>query len=191
MKFSWQIFMFLGIFVLMALLMKGGGGCPSQQPIGAPPGAKIVTITAAGRPGPEEKSLSPDSFAIKAEVADTQAKRSQGLLGRGGLEPGCGMLYVYPEPQKPPFVWATMGFAVSDAFLSPDGTILALQDAKAHDPATYTPEEPVKFVLEVRNGWFADRGLKKGDKLVLPAELAGQAAPAKAVEKAAPPSAPQ
>lgn len=191
MKWSWQILIFVGIFAFIVMMAKGGGGCPTRQPVGAAPGAKIVAVTVAGRPTPEEKQLSPASFAIQAEVADTEQTRRQGLIGRGGLQPGCGILYVYPEPQKPQFVWSAMSFPVSDAFLGPDGTILAVRDAAAHDPATYTPEAPAKFVLEVRRGWFEDRGLKAGDKLVLPAELTGRAAATTAQTKPEPPSAPQ
>jgi uncharacterized membrane protein (UPF0127 family) len=167
-----QILPFLGIALLMVLLLKGGG-CPTSRPVGAPPGARVVTISVAGRPDPQEKDLSAASFSIQAEVADTVETRRQGLTGRGGLEPGHGMLYVYPEPQQPEFEWSKMGFPVSDAFLAPDGTILAIQQAAAHDQAAYTPEQPAKFVLELRSGWFQDRGVKAGDRLVLPADLAG------------------
>ena len=191
MKWSWQILIFVGIFAFIVMLSKGGGGCQTQQPVGAAPGAKIVTVTVAGRPTADEKQLSPASFAIQAEVADTEQTRKQGLIGRGGLAPGCGILYVYPEPQKPQFVWSTMSFPVSDAFLSPDGTILAVRDAAAHDSATYTPDAPAKFVLEVRRGWFEDRGLKAGDKLVLPSELTGQVSATPAQTKPEIPSAPQ
>jgi uncharacterized membrane protein (UPF0127 family) len=190
-KWSWQILVFVGIFLLMSLLVKPGG-CTPSQPAGPPPGARFVTVSVAGRPAPAEKDLSAASFTLQAEVADTAEARGQGLIGRQGLQPGYGMLYVYPEPQQPKFDWSQMSFPVTDAFLAPDGTILALHQAAAHDATSYTPDKPVKLVLEVRSGWFEDRGIKAGDRLVLPPELGGPATPAATIGPApAPKAAPQ
>ncbi len=76
---------------------------------------------------------------MQAEVASTPEARQAGLVGRGGLQPGYGMLYVYPEPQQTKFEWSKMTFPVSDAFLGDDGTILAIHQAAAHDSTPYTP----------------------------------------------------
>jgi hypothetical protein len=129
----------------------------------------VVELRVAGGrpPGP----LADYSYALRAEVAATPEKRKQGLLGRRGLEPGYGMIYVYEEPDRPEFSWAGMKFDVSAAFLRPDGTI-----AQIHRPAgggTFQPQEPVKYVLEVRRGWFEDRDIQPGDRLDIPEELAG------------------
>jgi uncharacterized protein len=188
-KWSWQILIFVAIFLLIGVLMKGGRGCQTSQPVGPPAGARFVTVSVAGRPTPQEKDLAAASFAIRAELADTDQARRQGLVGRGGLEPGCGMLYVYSQPQKPKFDWSQMSFAVSDAFLAPDGTILAIQQADEHEAVTYAPAQPVKFVLEVRHGWFEDRDVKVGDRLVLPPELTGGTRAAAPVQAAPAPEA--
>lgn len=98
------------------------------------------------------------------------------------------MLYVYPGPQQPRFEWSQMGFPVSDAFLDATGAILAIHQAADHDQAVYTPPQPVRFVLEVRAGWFKDRGVKAGDRLELPPGLTGPGAPAAAVGPAPSPA---
>jgi uncharacterized membrane protein (UPF0127 family) len=175
-KWLYQALIFLAVFLLMGLFVKQGG-CTPPRATGTPPGARIVDLSVAGRPTPQETDLAAASFTIHAEVADTQQARQQGLVGRAGLQPGYGMLYVYPEPRQAKFDWSQMSFAVSDAFLAPDGTILDIQQAGEHDPTPYTAPNPVKFVLEVRQGWFADRGVKAGDRIVLPADLTGAQKP--------------
>lgn len=172
MKWLWQVLIFVAVFLLMSLLVRQGG-CTQPQPMGTPPNARIVDVSVAGRPTVRESDLSAASFIIHAEVAETQQARIQGLVGRAGLQPGYGMLYVYPQAQKARFDWSTMSFSVSDAFLAPDGTILDIHQAAAHDPTPYTPQKPAQFVLEVRRGWFADRGVKAGDRIILPADLTG------------------
>ncbi len=37
----------------------------------------------------------------------------------------------------------------------------------------------MRFVLEVRSGWFQDHGVKAGDRMVLPADLTPKEAPAR------------
>ncbi len=179
MKWARQVVIFLAIFMMVGLFMKPGG-CTGGQQAGPPPGARFVPVSVAGRPGADEKDLSPSSFTVQAEVASTPEARRAGLVGRGGLQPGYGMLYVYPAPQQPKFDWAQMGFPVSDAFLGDDGTILAIHQAAEHDQTPFTPLQPMRFVLEVRKGWFLDHGVKAGDRMVLPADLIPKEAPAPA-----------
>jgi len=173
-KWYQQLVIAMVLFMLVGLVFRGG--CPAAQPMGAPPGARIVEVVVAGRPGPGEERLSPASFTIRAEVADTQQKRRQGLVGRRGLAPGHGMLYVYEEPSTPPFDWSAMKFPVSVAFIAPDGTIVDIHRAAAGDPGEYSPPNPIRYALEVRAGWFQDRGITPGDRLILPPELAAQPA---------------
>jgi uncharacterized membrane protein (UPF0127 family) len=120
--------------------------------------------------------LSQYSFVIKAEVADTEDKRAPGLSGRRALMPGYGMLYVFDEPEKPTFSEARTAFPLTTAFLRADGTIALLHVTTARDPVPFSCEEAVPFVLQVRAGWFRDRGIKEGDRLVLPPEAYGMPA---------------
>ncbi len=189
MKWSRQIVIFIAIFLMVGLFMRPGG-CTGSRPAGPAPGARFVTVSVAGRPRPDEKDLAAPSFTVQAEVADTSQSRQKGLVGRDGLQPGYGMLYVYPGPQRPKFDWSQMAFPVSDAFLGPDGAILDIRQIAEHEQGAYTPKEPVRFVLEVRGGWFQDRGVRVGDRLVLPDELTGQEAPAATVEPAPAPAEP-
>jgi len=112
--------------------------------------------------------LSKLSYTIHAEVADTPQKRRQGLSGRPGLEPGYGMLYVYDEPTRPEFSEAETPFPLSVAFIAADGSITEIQRTDANDPRIIKPAEPVKYALEVRSGWFEDRGVRPGEAFRIP-----------------------
>ncbi len=172
MNWKKHIIIMLGVFIVVGLLF-GRGGCPPGPGAGRPGDARVVELHVPGRPA-EGLPRSDYSYTIQAEVADTPEKRQKGLSGRSALEPGYGMLYVYEEPSRPDFAWPKGHIKVSAAFLKADGTIAETYTPMLEDTGDRkTAEEPVKFVLEVRAGWFDDRGLKAGDRLVVPADLRG------------------
>jgi uncharacterized membrane protein (UPF0127 family) len=135
-----------------------------------------VELTVVDAPHADGR-LSPHSYVIRAEAADTKEKRQRGLAGRPGLEPGYGMLYIYEEPLRPEFSEAGTPFPLSVAFIREDGTIAELVATEANDPARFTSQEPIKYVLEVRPRWFEDRGLGVGRRRRLPEGLTGQPGP--------------
>jgi uncharacterized membrane protein (UPF0127 family) len=163
--------LFFVAFLLVGFLFSGRG-CPlsSQQPAGPPPDATYVDVLLTGQP----EGLAAASYKIRAELADTDAKRKAGLAGRRGLEPGHGMLYVYAEPATPRWSEAATPFPLSVAFVDADGTVVEIVRAEANDTRIFTPSEPVKYVLEVRQGWFGDRGAEAGAQLDIP-EVPGTA----------------
>jgi uncharacterized membrane protein (UPF0127 family) len=142
------------VFVAMALFARG---CrPTTSP---PPPTEDWRVTG----GPMDPVHAPYSYVVHAEIADTEEARKAGLTGRKGLRPGYGMIYVYDPPARPQFDWQYMQFPVSAAFAREDGTIVHIRPADG--PTSYTPDEPVQYVLEVRAGWFADRKLASGTRL--------------------------
>jgi uncharacterized membrane protein (UPF0127 family) len=48
------------------------------------------------------------------------------------------------------------------AFLADDGTIVNLADMQPRSEASHCSAQPVRYALEMRQGWFAKRGLKAG-----------------------------
>jgi uncharacterized membrane protein (UPF0127 family) len=178
---NWRkhIVTFLIVFFLVGMLLfgsrrgcgPGAGGRPLR-----PPDARIVELTVADAPQADGR-LSPHSYVIQAEAADTKEKRQRGLAGRPGLEPGYGMLYVYEESLRPEFSEAGTPFPLSVAFIKEDGTIAELVATEANDAARFTSQEPIKYVLEIRPRWFEDRGLGVGSRLRLPEGLTGQPKP--------------
>jgi len=160
------IFLILGLVFLLPMMCRPRASQGSLRP----PDARVVELSLEEEL-PAGSPRAPYSYVVRAEVADTKEKKLQGLSGRAALEPGYGMLYVYAEPQRQEFTEATTAFPVSVAFIREDGTIAEIHDAGARDPTAFAPHEAVKYVLEVRRGWFEDRGVSPGRRFRLPAEI--------------------
>jgi uncharacterized membrane protein (UPF0127 family) len=55
------------------------------------------------------------------------------------------------------------------AFVADDGTIVNLEDMKPMSDDSHCSKKPVRFVLEMNQGWFAKRNIQSGFKLSGPA----------------------
>jgi len=51
------------------------------------------------------------------------------------------------------------------AFVADDGTIVNLADMKPQNDDSHCSTKPVRFVLEMNQGWFAKRNIQAGYKL--------------------------
>jgi uncharacterized membrane protein (UPF0127 family) len=54
---------------------------------------------------------------------------------------------------------------LSIAFIDDDGTIAGLADMQPHSEDSHCPPRPVRYALEMEQGWFAKRGIAPGAKL--------------------------
>jgi uncharacterized membrane protein (UPF0127 family) len=51
------------------------------------------------------------------------------------------------------------------AFVADDGTVVNLEDMQPNTTESHCSTKPVRYVLEVNQGWFAKKGIKAGAKL--------------------------
>jgi uncharacterized membrane protein (UPF0127 family) len=102
---------------------------------------------------------------IKAEVADSQLERSRGLMLRKSLQANSGMLFVFQEAALHCFWMKNTLIPLTIAFLDDDGTIVTLTDMQPHDEASNCPAKPVRYALEMAQGWFKGKGIKTGDRI--------------------------
>ena len=112
-----------------------------------------------------------DRWSVKVELADTPELREKGLRGRRALGRGHGMLFVNPERTRPRVEMSDVAMPLSIAFIAEDGTILQVTQTEPMQASVVAAEAPCTYVLQVRRGWFEDRGLKAGIRVELPAEL--------------------
>ncbi|MDO9283897.1 MAG: DUF192 domain-containing protein [Aquabacterium sp.] len=110
-------------------------------------------------------TLTAGMHIIRAEVAITPEQRQKGLMYRRDLATHEGMLFVFDEPAPQCFWMKNTPTPLTIAFLADDGSIVNLADMKPFDEASHCSAKPVRFVLEMNQGWFAKRGLKSGFKL--------------------------
>jgi hypothetical protein len=102
---------------------------------------------------------------IVAQVARTSEQRQIGLMFRQHMAAHEGMIFVFETPATQCFWMRNTLIPLSAAFLADDGSIVNVEDMKPQSDESHCSNKPVRFVLEMNQGWFAKRGLKPGDKL--------------------------
>lgn len=101
-------------------------------------------------------------YRVHAEVADTDQTREYGLMFRKSLAPNAGMLFRFSEPQAYCFWMKNTRIPLSIAFLDEDGTIVNIEDMAPQTENSHCAVKPVRFALEMNQGWFAGKGIRPG-----------------------------
>lgn len=102
---------------------------------------------------------------VQAQVATTPAQRSTGLMWRQEMPQHEGMLFVFEQPAVQCFWMKNTLLPLTAAFVADDGRIVNLADMQPRSEISHCSTEPVRFVLEMNQGWFAKRHLKTGYRL--------------------------
>jgi uncharacterized protein len=116
-----------------------------------------------------------DTFHLGVEIAEREDQRAYGLMERTALPENAGMIFLYrtQQPADAGFWMYRTRIPLDIAFLDDDGTILtivAMDPCIDLDPRgcrTYPPGVPYFSALEVNRGYFAQRGIGAGDRVVL------------------------
>ena len=102
---------------------------------------------------------------IHAELALTPEQRQKGLMYRRDLGSHDGMLFIFENATPQCFWMRNTPTPLTIAFLADDGSIVNLAYMKPFDEASHCSAKPVRYVLEMHQGWFAKRGIKAGAKI--------------------------
>jgi len=102
---------------------------------------------------------------IRAQVAVTPDQRQWGLMFRREMPTHEGMLFVFEAPAQQCFWMRNTPLPLSIAFLRDDGSIVNVDEMQPLTEDSHCSREPVRFVLEMNQGWFGKRGLKPGSKI--------------------------
>lgn len=102
---------------------------------------------------------------LDVQVAQTDAQRAMGLMQRRNLPMHEGMLFVFERPAEQCFWMKNTLLPLTAAFVADDGTLVNLADMQPQTLDSHCSSRPVRFVLEMNQGWFAYKGLRAGDKL--------------------------
>lgn len=109
--------------------------------------------------------LSAGMYQIDAQVALTPQQQQTGLMYRKEMPQAEGMLFVFEQPSTQCFWMKNTLLPLSAAFVADDGRIVNLVDMQPLTLDSHCSEEPVRYVLEMNQGWFAKKNIKKGAKL--------------------------
>lgn len=140
----------LNALIAAALLTAPGTAALAQQ---GPQPALPATQLAAG------------IHVIHAEVANTPGERERGLMFRKELPGNDGMLFVFEAPDQQCFWMHNTPLPLSIAFIADDGTIVNIENMAAETDDSHCSRKPVRYALEMAQGWFAGKGIKAGDKI--------------------------
>lgn len=140
----------VAVLALAALLASMSA---SAQPAdGKPQSLPITTI----RVGPHP---------VAAEVAATPDQRTIGLMYRFSLPADHGMLFVFPQPQPLSFWMRNTYIPLSIAYIDAEGRILNVVEMAPRSDATHPSRGEALYALEMRKGWFADKGVGPGTRV--------------------------
>ena len=102
---------------------------------------------------------------IHAQVASTPEQRATGLMFRSEMPANEGMLFVFEESAGQCFWMKNTLQPLTAAFVADDGTIVNLADMKPRTLDSHCSAKPVRYVLEMHQGWFSKRGIQAGSRL--------------------------
>ena len=134
---------------------------PAITPVGGVPGVRVGDA----------------DFTV--DVAATNSERSQGLSGHPGLEPGEGMLFVYPDERPRAFWMKGMLFPLDMVWIGAQCTVVDITlNAPVPEPGqsrlpSYSPSGPAQYVLEINAGRAEEAGIAPGDAVTFTGSLAG------------------
>lgn len=109
--------------------------------------------------------LSAGMHQIDAQVAQTAGERATGLMFRKEMPQHEGMLFVFEQPSRQCFWMMNTLLPLATAFVEDDGTIVNIAEMKPLSTESHCSAKPVRYVLEMNQGWFAKRGIKPGTRL--------------------------
>ena len=119
----------------------------------------VLSITTDGRPA-----------VLSVEIAETEATRETGLMGRTDLAPDSGMVFLFEDPSQGGFWMKNTLIPLSIAFWDTDGRIvdiLDMQPCETDTCPTYAPRKPYVGTVETNLGYFAEHDVTVGDTVEL------------------------
>ncbi len=151
------------ILILVAALALVGAACNKKEETSVP-NYTDGTINIAGK-------------SISFEIAETTKDQEIGLSGRDSIEENQGMLFLFQVPEFETFWMKGMHFPIDIIWIKGDEIVDITADAQPEPGVqpdnlkTYTSKSPSDRVLELKSGWAARNGLKKGDKIEIIREV--------------------
>ncbi len=125
-------------------------------------------IASHAQDGPQKLAairLSAGMHVIQAELAQSPEERTIGLMFRKTMATNDGMLFAFEQAGQQCFWMKNTLLPLSAAFVADDGTVVNIEDMRPQTLDGHCSLKPVRFVLEMNEGWFAKRGIKPGAKL--------------------------
>ncbi|MBB5391781.1 MULTISPECIES: DUF192 domain-containing protein [unclassified Herbaspirillum] len=102
---------------------------------------------------------------IKAEVAQTEAEREQGLMFREKMGDNEGMLFLFGAPAGVCMWMKNTLIPLSVAFMDEKGEIINIEEMKEQTLDSHCAKRGAVYALEMNKGWFKQKNIKPGAKI--------------------------
>jgi len=104
---------------------------------------------------------------IEIEIADTDDKRTTGLMFRDRMDETQGMLFIFPEESEQAFWMKNTILPLDIIFVNSKMDIVKIQkNAEPYSEKSLPSIKPAQYVVEVNAGYCDKFGVKDGDKIV-------------------------
>ncbi|KRB73428.1 DUF192 domain-containing protein [Noviherbaspirillum sp. Root189] len=110
-------------------------------------------------------SLTAGMHVIKAEVAARDAERQQGLMNREKMGANEGMVFLFDAPAGVCMWMKNTLIPLSVAFIDESGKIVNIEDMQPQTTDSHCAKKPVRYALEMNQGWFKQKNIKPGTKI--------------------------
>ncbi|MFS2114284.1 DUF192 domain-containing protein [Herbaspirillum frisingense] len=102
---------------------------------------------------------------IKAEVAQSEAEREQGLMFRDKMGDNEGMLFLFGQPAGVCMWMKNTLIPLSVAFMDEKGVIINIEEMKEQTLDSHCAKRAAVYALEMNKGWFKQKNIKPGTKI--------------------------
>jgi len=102
---------------------------------------------------------------IEVQLAATPEQRQIGLMHRKSLPEHEGMLFIYQDDALRCFWMRHTPLPLTAAFMDKQGIIVDLADMHPLTDKSHCSTQPVRYVLEMPQGWFDKHDIKAGERL--------------------------
>lgn len=106
--------------------------------------------------------LSAGMHLIRAEVAQSDPERQQGLMFREKMPNNHGMVFVFDQPNTQCMWMKNTLLPLSVAFIDAEGKIVNIEDMQPQTLDNHCSKKAVKYALEMNLGWFKQKNIKPG-----------------------------
>lgn len=102
---------------------------------------------------------------VKAEVAQTEAEREQGLMFREKMGDNDGMVFLFGAPAGVCMWMKNTLIPLSVAFMDESGVIINIEEMKEQTLDSHCAKRGATYALEMNKGWFRQKNIKPGMKV--------------------------
>jgi uncharacterized membrane protein (UPF0127 family) len=129
----------------------------------------LFSLAASAQGSPQTQlartTLTAGMHLIQVQLAQDYDARQIGLMWRKEMPQNEGMLFIFEQVGIQCFWMRNTLLPLTAAFVADDGSIVNLVDMKPMSDDSHCSKKPVRYVLEMNQGWFAKRNIQAGFKL--------------------------